>query len=326
MAVLDLKEAIDALAKIWDPNTGHINVPDHFLTPGFWTVLAAFARRQLISPDQIRFHDKHREYVAAIALSKALGGRDDFPHERKNKGVNYSTLEHLDQPESIEGATSVINSCIRNTIGGDLPKIFVDMLCGVVGDLHDNVWAHGKASGFSLAQKWKTSWNPLSRDYCLEFALADAGIGFLREVQNAGLNIATDRDAIEWCIQEGHSTKKQSSGSDWAQRMPPDLIGNPLRNVEQARFTDNHHMGLGLHKLVRLVREFRGSLWLASGRSTLVLAPGRKAAYIDFEHPWQGVALACRFRSGDVAVVREDIASGDKDVDEIMRILGGTRG
>lgn len=156
--------------------------------------------------------------------------------------------------------------------------------------------------------------------------MADSGIGFLREVHNAGLHIETDRQAIEWCIQEGHSTKKVRPVSEWAQRVPPDVIGNPLRGIEQTRVGDNHHMGLGLHKLVHLVREFRGFLWLASGSAALVLAPGREPGYIDLEYPWQGVAIACRFRSSDVAVVRERIESGDKDIEEIMRILGGSRG
>ena len=105
--------------------------------------------------------------------------------------------------------------------------------------------------------------------------------------------------------------------------MPPDLIGNPLRGVEQTRVTENHHMGLGLYKLVRLVHEFRGFLWLATGSALLKLAPGRAPAYIETRYPWQGVAISCRFRSGDLNKVREEIAAGDKDVDEIMRILGG---
>lgn len=327
MAVLGLREAVNAIENLRNPTSGMVEVPGQFLTPGFWVVLAAFAWHKRIPLDQLHFHEKHREYLSAIGFSRAFGIGDDFPFDRKNKGINYSMLEHLDRPEATDDATSAINGCIRNTVGRDLPRVFVDVLCEVVGDLHENVWAHGKASGFSLAQKWKSSpWNPLSRDYCIEFALADSGIGFLREVQNAELLITTDKEAIEWCIQEGHSTKKGRLESEWAQRVPPDLMGNPLRDIEQTRFTENHHMGLGLFKLVRMVREFRGFLWLASGSAALVLAPGREPAYIHFEHPWQGVALACRFRSGDASVVREDIESGDKDVEEIMRILGGSRG
>lgn len=325
MAVHGLLEAINQIDSFFEPATGTVTVPDRFFTPGFWVILAAFAWRRRISPDNIRANEKHQGYLSAMGFSRAFGQRDDFPFDRKNEGINYSTLAHLDRPESTDDATSTINSCLRNSLGKELPKEFVEMLCDVVGDLHENVWAHGKASGFSLTQKWKTSpWNPLSRDYCLEFALADSGIGFLREVKNVGLGITTDKEAIEWCIQEGHSTKRVRPISDWAQRIPPDVIGNPLRGVEQTRVTENHHMGLGLHKLVRLVREFRGSLWLTTGSAALLLAPGREPAYIDTKYPWQGVAVACQFRSHDIASVRQDIERGDKDIEEIMRIIGGT--
>lgn len=323
MTVLGLKEAVNTIDNLIDPVSGSISVPNEFLSPGFWAVLAAYVWRNHISPDQILVHKRHRDYLSAIGFTHALGQEDGYPFERKNKGINYSMLVHLDRPESTDSATSAINGCIRNFVGPDMPAVFVKMLCDVVGDLHANVWAHGKASGFSMAQKWKTSWNPLSNSYSLEFALADSGIGFLREVQNAGLKISTDRDAIEWCIQEGHSTKMVRPVSDWAQRVPVDVINNPLRGVEQTRDTDNHHMGLGLFKLVRFVREFRGFLWLVSGSAGLVLAPGRAPAYIHIVHPWQGVAIACRFQSSDIATVREDIESGDKDIQEIMRILGG---
>jgi hypothetical protein len=325
VAICGLLEAVNSVAHIPDPATGIVTVPDEFVTPGFWVLLAAYAWQKHISLDQIRVHPKHKEYLSAIGFARAFGEQDDYPYDRKNKGINYSTLEHLDRPEATERATSAINGCIRNFVGGELPSAFVELLCEVVGDMHDNVWSHGKASGFSLAQKWRASWNPLSRGYCLEFGLADAGIGFLREVQNAGLGIRTDREAIDWCIKEGHSTKKLRPASEWAQRIPPDATGNPLLGIERTRTSENHHLGLGLYKLVRLVREFRGFLWLATGSATLILAPDRKPAYSNLSCPWQGVAIACRFRSDDIAVVREDIESGDKDVEEIMRILGGAR-
>ena len=319
-----LLEAVNGIDNLVDPATGIVSVPDQFLTPGFWVTLAAYTRRHNIAPDRIRVYKKHKDYLSAIGFARAFGQPDDYPYDRKNKGLTYSTLAHLDHPETTEDATSTINGCIRSFVGKELPPAFVGLLCEVVGDLHDNVWAHGKFSGFSLAQKWKASpWNPLRQDYCLEFALADSGIGFLHEVQNAGLNITTDREAIEWCIQEGHSTKKVRPVSDWAQRVPADIINNPLRGIEQTWDTENHHMGLGLYKLVCLVREFRGFLWLASGSAGLVLAPGRQPAYISIKYPWQGVAIACRFRSGDIATVRQDIETGDKDVEEIMRILRG---
>lgn len=324
MAAQGLLEALNKLEELGASHPSEITVPGTFFAPGFWAALAAFVWHKGIAPDHIRLEEKLRGYFSAIGFARAFDQQDDYPYERRNRGVNYSMLEHLDNPETTDTATSAINGCIRTSLGSDLPKPFVEMFCDVVGDLHENVWSHGKASGFSIAQRWKESpWNPLSNDYNIEFALADSGRGFLREVQSVGLPIQSDREAIEWCIQEGHSTKKLRPVSDWAQRMPTDLIGNPLRGVEKSRMSENHHMGLGLAKLVRLVREFRGFLWLASGNSVLKLAPGSEPAYIDIKYPWQGVAMACRFDSSDLAKTRRDFETGDKDIQEIMRILGG---
>jgi hypothetical protein len=35
--------------------------------------------------------------------------------------------------------------------------------------------------------------------------------------------------------------------------------------------------------------------------------------------------MACRFRSSDLAKTRRDFETGDKDIQEIMHILGGDR-
>jgi hypothetical protein len=199
MAVQGLLEALNKLEGLASQKPGEITVPGTFFAPGFWAALAAFVWRNGIAVDHIHLEEKLRGYFSAIGFARAFDQQDDYPYERRNKGVNYSMLEHLDNPETTDTATSAINGCIRNSLGSDLPKPFVDMFCDVVGDLHENVWSHGKASGFSIAQRWKESpWNPLSSDYNIEFALADSGIGFLREVQNVGLSIKSDREAIEW--------------------------------------------------------------------------------------------------------------------------------
>lgn len=325
MAVQGLLEALDTLEGLAGTTAGELTIPGTFFAPGFWSALAAFVSYKGIALEHIHFEEKKpREYFSAIGFERLFGPQDHYPLVRRNHGVHYSMLERLDHPETTDTATSAINGCIRHALGRDLPKPFVEMLCDVVGDLHENVWAHGKASGFSVAQRWKSSpWNPVSHEYHIEFALADSGLGFLREVRSVGLPIPSDQAAIAWCIEEGHSTKKLKPTSDWAQRMPSDLMGNPLRDVEQVRVSENHHMGLGLAKLVRLVREFRGFLWLASGSSVLKLAPGSRPAYIDTQYPWQGVALACRFHSSDIAKMRRDFETGDRDIQEIMRRLGG---
>ena len=171
-----------------------------------------------------------------------------------------------------------------------------------------------------MAQKWPGPW--WRHDDYLEFALVDSGLGFSGEMRRVGMDVESDRAAIEWCIQEGHSTKKLRPESPWAQRMPEDIIHNPLRGIEQTRVSDNHHMGLGLYKLTRLVNEFRGQLWLATGDIALYLAPDGENTYIALKHPWKGVAIASRFKSSQVKRAGVELEA-DKDIEEIMQVLRG---
>ena len=325
MSEIGLIEAVNSIPNYYDAAANALRFPDGFLTPGALVALVSFAKAKRVSRDKVTLPENTRGYTSAIGLARALWGKDDYQHERKQEGKNYSPLEHLNNPEATDAATSRINSCIRRFVGDELPANFVSMLCEVVGVLHENVWSHAKASGFSTAQKWAVSWT-LRRDHHLEFALADSGLGFLSEMRRVGMQVDSHREAIAWCIQEGHSTKLLKPEAIWAQRVPEDLIGNPLRGVEHTRISDNHHMGLGLYKLTQLVKEFRGRLWLASGDTSLALAPGHENAYISLKYPWQGVAIACRFQASQIKRAGREIETADKDIEQIMRVLGGHRG
>lgn len=319
-----LIDTINYLSRYWSADNNTLTFPDGFLTPGALVVLTAFAKSKNLAQDCLSLSSATSGYVSAIGLSKALCGVDDYEYGRRKEGRNYSTLEHLSNPEATDSATSRINSCIRSFVGNLLPAEFVAKLCEVVGDLHENVWAHGRASGFSMAQKWPVSWT-FPRDHYLEFALADSGLGFLSEMRRVGMSVHSHREAIEWCIQEGHSTKKLKPEAAWVQRIPEDVINNPLRGVEQTRVTDNYHMGLGLFKLTQLIKGFRGQLWLASGDTALILEPGRENTYIMLNHEWQGVAIACRFKASQIKRAGTE-ESADKDIEQIMQVLGGRHG
>ena len=295
---LNLVDTINKINQFYCEENGSIYISGDFSTPGFWVILTAYAKLKHIEKGRISFENaKLESYASAIGLSKTLWNSDDFPYNRRNEGLNYSSLECLDRPESTDKATSCINNCVRKMfLSVDVSDSFVAQMCDVIGDVHDNVWSHGMASGFSVAQKWPTYKDD---DYYFEFALADAGIGLLGEINRCGLkDIANNhREAIEWCIQEGNSTKKPGPEDDWAQTMPADLINNPLRGIEKTNFSSgSHHQGLGLSKLVRLVEAAGGQLWLASGDCALERTSNGQHSYRTLASSWSGVALACRFR------------------------------
>jgi hypothetical protein len=289
---------------------------DNFTVPGYWTVLAAYCRANKISFEQLAISEKYRDYALAIALENALNQTDTYPYRRRNSGNNYSELVLLNSVDDTDKATSTINSCIRSLFWTQELSCFSQNLCDVVGDLHDNVWSHGKSTGFSMAQKWS---DYSTRQDCFEFALADCGLGFLQELKRVGLIIENDEKAIEWCVVEGNSSKKQKPTNDWSQRLPQDISGNPMPNIGQIVDSENHHMGLGLAKLLNLVNTYQGQLWLASGEKTLVVEPNGNNFFKTNALKWQGVALACRFNIETVKNCHKN--NNDEATNAILELL-----
>jgi hypothetical protein len=255
-----------------------------------------------LSIDELQLSQGHYDYLRAMKVERALGIDDTYPHIRRRAGRNYSPFVILESAEVVDQATSAMQGCVRAMIREPSSSEFVDMLCDVVGDLHDNVWSHANAPGLSLAQRWKTDkgQNPVHH---LEFALADCGIGFLGELQRAGVaqreGIVSDADAIRWCIQWGN-TSKAAASDEWAQRLPQDFRGNPMPGSGRI-MSENHHLGIGLGKLVNAIHRSQGALWLVSGAALLHISTAGTETYVDVPSPWQGVALACRFATFTVA-------------------------
>lgn len=282
-------------------------------SPGFWTGYSARARLRNLGLSALAIRQDVLGYAKAIGIERALGVADSYPHERKHAGDSYSPLVLLESREQTDAATGEINSCIRGLFQEPEYAEFVSTMCELVGDLLDNVWAHGKSTGFSMAQRWRDP----PDGFLFEFAVADCGYGFLRELHRVGkMDITNDKDAIAWCIQPGNSTKKRKIEDAWEQRLPPDMMGNPMGLHARVVESDNHHMGLGLAKLIDAVKRFHGWCWLASGECMLCITPDGNHRYTQVAIPWQGVALACRFGSRNVQGNRPQY-----DPDELETIL-----
>jgi hypothetical protein len=298
-------------------------IPRGHYAPGYWTMLAATGKNAGVSFEDLTFdYDVNAGYARTLRLPNALGGNDDFPYNRPNEGLNYSGLVLLESAETTDSASERVNGCIRHIFAGTELDRFVQDLTEVVGDLHDNVWSHGLSTGFSMAQKWRNARREDSNWF--EFALADCGMGFLRETQRAGIaGIGSHADAIEWCIQKGNTSKKTKVRDEFAQALPPDMMGNPMLGFAAIRESDNHHMGLGLAKLVSLVEKYKGRLWLASGDSLLYKPPAAAHVIRVAASHCKGVALAARF---DTRVIREQLASEqteDETTANLITLLGG---
>ena len=294
---------------------GFFDIHGSYLAPGFWTGYVARARSRNLILQDLAVPRDILGYAKTIAIERALGQPDTYPNERIRAGENYSPLVLLESREQTDAATGEINQCIRGLFGEEQYSEFVSGICELVGDLLDNVWAHGKSTGFSMAQKWRDP----PDGFHFEFAVADCGMGFLRELQRVGMHITDDRAAIEWCIQRGHSTKKREV-DEWEQRLPTDVTGNPMGRYGRVIESDSHHMGLGLAKLITAVEQFHGCCWLASGNAMLCITPDGQRSFVNLPIPWKGVAIACRFDLQRIAASKEQY-TGDEFEDILSELM-----
>lgn len=303
-------------------------LPKGYYAPGFITVLASYLNHKGVKPEALTYAcEDNRGYLAAVGLSKALWGIDDYKYERKNAGINYSPLTLLASQDDVDQATEQINDCLRAYAKqGDIDysnsPAFRDLM-RVVGELHDNVWSHGMSSGFSMAQRQSIG---KSSDHVIEFSLADCGLGFLGELKSAGMReIATHEEAIKWCIQEGNSSKKAAQGDDWAQSVPTDFVGeNPFGAASiRPAGNGNHHQGLGLAKLVELAKKYKGVLHLASGGCAMRMSQYGDMTYQALQVPWKGVAVSLTIKESSFMSAKAAEEDDAENIDDIMNLLRG---
>lgn len=316
----DLLKTLETVDEIWMPETRSLLIPNVFCAPGLWVVIAAIAKsNKLLMSDIDIPYGRLTSYSSAIGLSAAIGEGDDFSYERINDGRTYSPLILLADESACDSATSSISGCIRNfTSTPDVDGI--GELCQVIGEVYDNVWSHGKDTGFSCAQKYNCF---ESGESVIEFALADRGYGFRAEMNRVGNKVGSDQEAIAWCIQEGNSTKLADDEDEFQQRVPNDLIGgSPMGVNVPTKDTEANHQGLGLYKLISLVKEYSGTLSLASGHSLMSMNSSGESHYMPISY-WQGVALSCRFKISDLQKINNEVVL--PEIEKIMGMLKGRR-
>jgi len=321
MPYYNLERTIKQLTAIDLREARSIILPAGCCTPGCWTVISTLAYDRSYRMDDIVFASPNQQsYARTLGLDKALNSNSDNELARPNEGNTYSRLVKINNVDSTDTATSTINSCLRKLAPENSHKVGFRALCDVIGELHSNVWDHGLKTAFSTAQRYNV---PASRDddYFFEFSLADSGLGFKREMERTGLTPADDIEAIRWCIQKGNSTKKTGDRDEFSQRLPSDHAGNPFgTNIEtfQSDGNENHHQGLGLAKLVDLIKETSGELCLVSGHGVFTINPEGVYNYEHIETSWSGVALSCRFKSSKLFIDEEPASP---DIEQIMDVL-----
>jgi hypothetical protein len=304
------KNIFTALKECVDGRETQIRVSEReWLTPSYIVTLAAYAKQHSVPRESFIFESQnHQGYLNTIGFDSLWG--IPCAVERPNAGKKYSVLTLLDNEESTDFANTQITSCISAFTNDDKSE-GVAFLKEVIGEVHDNVWSHGKSTGFSMAQIYSNGF--------IEFALADCGGAFLKELNRVGLNnIQSHEGAIEWCIQKGNSSKKieDQRDSDWLQQLPSDTIGNPMGSIAKYK-KSNNHAGLGLAKLIELIQQYEGILCIASGKAILSISDSKRSIDIrSTTHNWNGVIIMCKLNEKKL----KSKASNDAD-SEISSIL-----
>lgn len=283
-----------------------------FLTPSYIVTIAAHFKKNPMPLSSFQIQSESlQSYLTTIGFIEALW---DIPctNQRPNAGNTYSVLTLLDNEESTDDANTQIISCINKFTNHQSDGL--SSLKEVIGEVHDNVWSHGKSTGFSMTQRYKNG--------KIEFALADLGGGFLKELKRVNLPISTHEEAIKWCIEKGHSSKKIEAENydDWTQQLPSDAIGNPMGKSAKYR-KNNNHAGLGLAKLIELIQKYQGKLLIISGDSRLSIEPNSpNISYSPSIYCWDGVIIVCEFQLDKLTTYTNQLST-EPELSEILSAL-----
>lgn len=314
MGNFKFKVALDYCKKYEEESKQTLNLYNDFITPSFIATIAAFVKSHNIKRSNFTYNGDD-SYLITIGFYNEIWN-EPFDLNRHKNGDSYSPLILLDDPNKTDSATSTINKCIRNKLKND--SSYVNELYEVIGELHDNVWSHGQGLGFSIAQYYPTR-------NIIEFAIVDCGKGFLRELNSAKVpGINNHEDAIKWCIKRGNSSKKYKEEFDdgWGQWVPEDITYSSnafsQANIPQVSTRDeNHHEGLGLSKLVDLVKNTRGNLQIISGDTILDIQNGSdEEKYCRIPYPWSGVIIGCSIPTNTVYT-----STSNKDFDDLLSLM-----
>ena len=289
-----------------------------FFAPADIVLLSAVVEKHHYEKDFISSIENDAEsYLRTIGVYEKLWGMTDN-WQRPNKGYRYATLAKLEDPYAVNAANDQLKSCINSNLPHDIPPASRTALNHVIGELHDNVWSHGKSTGFSMAQYY-------DKKKRIEFAVADLGGGFLSVLQNAGIDAESHTAAIHWCLQEGNSSvkekQKRMKHDDFIQSLPDDFIGNPMGN-SALHCEENHHQGFGLAELVKLVKNHHGELEIASGDTVYSIdRTGREDYLQQAVWTWPGVIISCRLYLDGLGKTAGD--AENNDVNQILEIISG---
>jgi hypothetical protein len=280
-----------------------------FIEPCLAVVLAA---RRILGEFGITSSSNCQSYAENVGLTTVLQGEEVSSPRGGKEGVTYSRLARHTTHNDVNHCNQIVADLLHEQLAGEDNADFVHRLVKVVGELHDNVPSHARGAGYSCAQVYRKMDGPE-----LQYAIADSGCGMLTNVSRRAREISSHGEAINWCLQRGHTTA--SNHDDWAQRLPEDSIVSPYPPSVEVFSQDDHHVGEGLWQMMELVKVSTGSLIIWTGDALYSYNNGTES--LDSTAvSWQGLAIELKlpvlqFRSATSA-------SDESAVEELARRLG----
>lgn len=197
-------------------------------------------------------------------------------------GKTYSPLEWLHSHEHIHRCNETVGRLFSNQILGNHNRSLRRTINRIAGELHDNVASHSRGRGFSAAQVYGDR---------IEYAIADAGCGFLFNARRAATWPQNDWEAIHWAFVRGNtSAVSRPPGMEFQRGFRGDDYGLCAAD-------DDAHAGWGLDELRSMIDQTNGVLWVASGACAYLYSNMKWQPYT-LNVPWNGVFIEFQLPRG----------------------------
>ncbi len=290
--VSSLIESIERLDVYNSKFSNKIEIPSGHYNPAFWIHLLCL--KESTNKEIVLCSDALKSFANTIGFTQIANPEKSYPINRSNRDRTYTLIQRIDKDvDNVDKANSGIMSCLRESASSRNlfnSRIETFNIAKTIGELHDNVKSHSLSTGFSMAQYVKNNF---------EFSISDTGIGFLNELKSKRINVSNDKEAIEWCLQKGNSTKKIDE--EFSQSLPGDIIFNPMPGVKShIRNDGNYHQGLGLYILKEFAKLNSGTLEIVSGDSCYLMDSNGIEKFNTLNRKINGVSITIRLNLSKV--------------------------
>lgn len=242
-----------------------------WVSPAVSVCLAA--ERTRLDPVNAVFRGEASRYASVIGLTEALSGTDPIHAAGYLHGKTYSPLEWLRTHAEIHRCNTTIGQLLSHQVADVALRRELNK---IVGELHDNVASHSRGKGFCAAQVYGDR---------IEYAIADAGCGFLRNVRSADSTVQADLAAIQWAFVRGNTSAPAPAPSPFG---PQKGVGGPEVGLDAD--DGDTHAGWGLDELRQMIDHTNGYMWVASGTAGCTYSGGTWQPY-SLTVPWPGVFI-----------------------------------